>query len=179
MTVWAFSDESERGSLMLMAIVYVAPGQADEVRAAMRSLLLPGERRLHTAKESPRRRRVLLDAVSRLEVTASVLRYRRSFGVRHPAARRVLLESAVSAIVGAPAESWTLDDMSPAERSNDRNVIGHELARLDARQLLFDHRRSEGEPLLWVADAVCWAVGAGGDWRRRVERIVTVTDIRP
>jgi hypothetical protein len=24
------------------------------------------------------------------------------------------------------------------------------------------------EPLLWVADAVTWAVGAGGDWRRRV-----------
>ena len=28
------------------------------------------------------------------------------------------------------------------------------------------------EPLLWVSDAVAWAVGAGGDWRRRVEPMI-------
>jgi hypothetical protein len=45
--------------------------------------------------------------------------------------------------------------------------------------VVFDQRRSHTEPLLWAADALCWAVGIGGDWRRRVETVVTVIDIGP
>jgi hypothetical protein len=44
---------------------------------------------------------------------------------------------------------------------------------------VFDHRPSRGEPLLWAADAVAWAVGAGGDWKRRIDPVVTVADIGP
>ena len=31
--------------------------------------------------------------------------------------------------------------------------------------------------MLWVPDCVAWAVGAGGEWRRRVEPWVTVRDV--
>jgi hypothetical protein len=42
--VWAFSDESERSAVMLMAVVVLDPGAVAEARRALCSLLLPRER---------------------------------------------------------------------------------------------------------------------------------------
>jgi hypothetical protein len=33
--------------------------------------------------------------------------------------------------------------------------------------------------MLWAADAVGWAIGAGGDWRKRVTDIAAVRDLDP
>lgn len=43
----------------------------------------------------------------------------------------------------------------------------------------YDHRPAQAEPMLWAADAICWAAGAGGDWRRRIAGVLTVRDLRP
>jgi hypothetical protein len=41
-------------------------------------------------------------------------------------------------------------------------------------------RRVHEEPLLWVPDAIAWAVGRGGDWRRRAEPLLDkVVDLGP
>ena len=45
--------------------------------------------------------------------------------------------------------------------------------------MVYDHRLSSGEPLLWAADAVIWAIGAGGDWRRRVANIADIVRLEP
>jgi hypothetical protein len=70
---WAFSDESERGSLMLFGMMTVSTAEVVRARKELRALLLPGQRRVHTAKESPPRRRQLLDVVGGLDVEAIVL----------------------------------------------------------------------------------------------------------
>jgi len=31
---------------------------------------------------------------------------------------------------------------------------------------------SASEPLLWIADATAWCVGAGGDWARRIAPVL-------
>lgn len=56
---------------MLVGVVVVAPADVDAVRAALRGLLLAGQRRVHTAKESPRRRRVVLDTIARTDGLAA------------------------------------------------------------------------------------------------------------
>jgi hypothetical protein len=179
--VWAFSDESERANVMALAVVLVEPGVVDDARATLQSLLLAGERQIHTAKESPRRRRVLLDTVARIEdLSATVLRYRRPQGVRRVAARHLLVQAATGLVVGSGATTWTLDDQDPAQRTRDRASIAHALAGVDRRlHPTYDHRPAHTEPLLWAADAICWATGAGGDWRRRIAGIVAVRDLRP
>jgi hypothetical protein len=178
--VWAYSDESERANLMLLAVVLVPPAAVDDARTALRGLLLSGQRKLHTSDESDRRRRALLDTVARVEqLSAVVLRYRRPPGTNRVAARHALLVAATTVAVEAGVSAWTLDDLPPAQRDRDRDTIGHALQRLDARQLVYDHRRSHTEPLLWAADAVCWAAGAGGDWRRRISAILTTSDVEP
>jgi len=46
--------------------------------------------------------------------------------------------------------------------------------------LVFEHRQGSDEPMLWVADAVTWAVGAGGRWRQAVDAVVENTiELRP
>jgi hypothetical protein len=178
--MWAFSDESERAAVMLMTVVTVPPARVEIARATMRSLLLPGERRIHAAKESPPRRRQILDHIARSDqMAATVLRYRRLAGIDRVTGRKALIEATTNLVVESSVSLWTLDDIPPSQRSRDRNIIGHALARAGAHQIIFDHRRSHEEPLLWAADAICWAVGAGGDWRRRVQPIVTIVDVDP
>lgn len=38
--------------------------------------------------------------------------------------------------------------------------------------MTFEHLDSTAEALLWIADAVAWCYGQGGDMRRRIEPIV-------
>ena len=38
--------------------------------------------------------------------------------------------------------------------------------------LTFRHVAAHEEPLLWLPDAIAWAIGRGGDWRRRAEPLV-------
>lgn len=179
--MWAFSDESERANLILLAVVLIEPGAVDDARTALEGLLLAGERQVHTAKESPRRRRVLLDTVARIEdLSAIVLRYRRHQGVGRVAARHLLVQAATGLVVSSGITSWTLDDQDTAQRARDRASIAHALAGVDHRlHPAYDHRPAHAEPLLWAADAVCWAAGAGGDWRRRIAGVLTVRDLRP
>jgi hypothetical protein len=177
--MWAFSDESERADRMLLAVVLVSPGTVDEARATLRGLLLPGQRRIHISHESPRRRRALLDALARVEgLTGVVLTYRRPQGVDRIAGRHLLLRAAAGLVIGSGVTSWTLDDQEPVQQVRDRVSIAHALTGVDHHfHLVYDHRRSHTEPLLWAADALCWAVGAGGDWRRRVAVVVDVRDL--
>jgi hypothetical protein len=179
--VWAFSDESERANVIVFGVVLVPPGAVEPARTALRALLMAGERGLHTSDESARRRRVLLDTVARIEgLSAVVLRYHRPAGTGHVTARHLLLQAATGLVVGSGVSTWTLDNTDPAQRARDRASIAHALGGVDRRlRPDYDHRRSRTEPLLWAADAVCWAVTAGGDWQRRIATIVTVRDIRP
>ena len=69
---------------------------------------------------------------------------------------------------------------TPVQRDRDRTVITHALAGIDrVLRPTFDHRPSRDEPLLWAADAVCWAVGAGGQWREQIKAVLTVRTIGP
>ena len=35
--------------------------------------------------------------------------------------------------------------------------------------LVFEHRSGEQDPLLWVADGLTWAAGAGNHWRELID----------
>jgi hypothetical protein len=177
-SMWAFSDESERADRMLVGVVLVPTGALDAARAELRGLLLAGQRRIHTGDESPRRRRVLLDVVSGLDAAAIVLRLRRSAGTDRLEARRRLLAAACTEVCGCRVGAWILDDTDPAQRARDRRTIGTAHAGLDPEHRpVYGHQPGYTEPMLWAADALCWAVGAGRDWRRRVAAVVEVRDL--
>ena len=121
--MWAFSDESERGSLMLLGLLLVPAGAAHDARRELRSLLLPGQRRVHTSDESARRRRQLLDVVAGLDAAAVVFTMRRGADVRRVEARSRLLVAAVAEVTRRACGD--LDPGRPAPRSGCSRSSGH------------------------------------------------------
>ncbi len=126
--MWAFSDESERANVMLVTVVLVPSGAVNDARHTLEGLLLAGQRRVHTAKESPRRRRAILDAIAGIDgLGVVVLRYRRTAGVDRVDGRHLLLQAAAGLVVSSGATTWTLDDQEPVQRARDRASIAHAL----------------------------------------------------
>jgi hypothetical protein len=179
--VWAFSDESERANTLIVSVVVGSPPAIRRARTELQALLLPGQRRIHTSDESARRRRLLLDTIGRLDdVQATALCFRRPAGVTRVEARRMVLHVATELVAGQRVVAWTLDDQDPAQLARDRATIAGTLRQLQhSKPLTYDHRPSDTDSALWIADAVCWAVGAGRNWRRRIDPMLTVQRIRP
>jgi hypothetical protein len=175
--MWAFSDESERGSRMLLGLLVLPAGELAPARRALRGLLLPGQRRVHTAKESPRRRRELLDVVMGLELSAMVFELRRPARVHRVAGRERLLRAACGEVLARSVVMWTLDDQEPAHAARDRRTIEQSVSAQHG-PLAYDHRPARDELLLWAIDAIVWAVGARGAWAANV-RSVEVRAIEP
>ncbi|MEU8225845.1 hypothetical protein [Kribbella sp. NPDC048915] len=61
---------------------------------------------------------------------------------------------------------------SCSQDRQDERVIQPILNRRGVAQFTWLHSAPAAEPLLWAADATAWALGKGGDWRRRVNDIV-------
>lgn len=64
-----FVDESKSMGFTLAVAMFDERRLAD-ARKGLRSMLLPGQRRLHFTRESPARRRAILAALSRLGMSA-------------------------------------------------------------------------------------------------------------
>jgi hypothetical protein len=59
---------------------------------------------------------------------------------------------------------------------NNQRLIEFTRAAGCRETLRYEHRRAASEMLLAVPDAVAWCWAKGGDWRRRIEPVVT--DVR-
>jgi hypothetical protein len=169
MTLHAFVDESQRRGTYLLCIVLVAPDRLADARSAMRSLLESGQRSIHFTHESDRRRRRVLAAIAGLELEYWIV----SGTGPDIAVRPRLLTTAVQHLPAAGARRLVIESRAHRDAA-DR----HTLSSLRAAQLTYEHLLAHEEPLLWVPDAVAWAHGRGGDWRRRVQP-VRVLDIGP
>ena len=63
---FAFVDENKEG-IYRLGLVAIPDHAITEVRTAMKSLRLKGQRRIHMAKESDSRRKAIIDRILRLE----------------------------------------------------------------------------------------------------------------
>lgn len=163
----AFVDESERSGRYLMCAILVAHSNLATTRRALASLCLAGQRRIHLTKERPSRRRLILDRVSAMRLRARIHVSTSGKGARDACLRTLVPDLAslgVGRLVIEPIESLV---------THDKDVVYDALRRLDGLgRLAYEHVEARHEPILWAADAIAWAWGAGNDWRRRVTRVV-------
>lgn len=154
---WAFSDESRRGGVYVVAAVVVETTEVAAVRAEVKAFLRSNQRRVHMTHESRARRNQFLALVERVvdtthvvaaPIAGSPLAQVRDRAIRAMAA--ALLEDGVS--------SWHIEQMVPTIERRDRLAIADVLRRdPEGRKCVYDHRPAHDEPLLWAADAVAWA----------------------
>lgn len=76
---------------------------------------------------------------------------------------------------GAERQPGVLDDQEPVQAARDRYDISAVLG--PAATVVYDHRPSRDEPLLWAIDAMVWASGAGSEWSRRVSLLLTTQTV--
>lgn len=169
MPVHAFVDESVRNGRYLVASAVVEPTSIHQLRQSMCALLLPGQRELHFKKEKPVRRRQLADAVARLRVEVHI--YTRSYHREDEPARQVCLARLVRDLVARRAHRLIIDSRRAQDINDDRTLRQVLGPHPSSSALRYEHVDSASESLLWIADAVAWCHGAGGDWRRRVKPI--------
>ena len=174
----AFVDESFRDGRFLVTAVVVDPRDLRRLRTELRDLLLPGQRELHGAREKAPRRRQLIDHVAATGLRATI--YTVDCAPRgQEDGRQSCLARLVEDLMAAGAARLVLDSRGERDR-DDVRVLQRALSpHPSSTHLVYEHTFSQLEPLIWAADLVGWAHGAGGDWRRRVapavERVIDCT----
>jgi hypothetical protein len=171
----AFVDESIRGQRYLMACVLVQAQDLAHVRRSTTALVADGKR-LHFHQEIDSLRRSALELFATLPLSTHVVSCVRRHGVSEFAARDACLARLVGELQARDVPRLTIE--SRQDDSDDRRTIAR--VRQPAPILTFDHRHGQSEPILWIADAVAWAFGAGNRWAPQVEPIIErVVELRP
>lgn len=170
-TVHAFVDESARPPQYLIAAAIVEPSQVRLLRQSMRALLMPGQRELHFKKERPVRRRALADAVARLPVELCL--YTKSCRKPDEPVRQTCLVQLVGDLLARQAHRLVIDTRNEQD-IHDERTLRHLLGtHPSASRLVYEHVDSTSESLLWIADIVAWCFGAGREWRKRIDPVVS------
>lgn len=170
-----YLDESVRPGRYLLAAAETHTQGAAVVRRVLGDLVLPGQRRLHFKSESDARRRAILDSIVDLPVSVTVLICR---GVGEAASRRLLLAALTRNVQATQRESTLFIERVDGSVALDQAAISS--ARRRQPSLTWHHLGPHEDPALWVPDAIAWAVGAGGEWRRRAEPVVAqVSEVEP
>jgi hypothetical protein len=167
----AFVDESVRGQRYLLGCVLIEARSLAATRQAMDDLR-HARRRIHFHNESAKRRREILGVLVELPLTAVVHVSRIGHGRREFEARATCLAALVRRL-----QSMGVARLVIESRDDDRDdvaVIQRE--RVPEPRLVFEHRVPLDEPMLWVADAVTWAAGAGSEWRELIAPILPGVD---
>jgi hypothetical protein len=171
----AFVDESIRGRRYLMGCVLIEARHLTSLRVDVESLVLTGGR-VHFHNESSRRRRDILARFAEYPVSAFVVVCHRNHGVTEFRARELCLSTIVERLQSDAIPHLVVESRHD-DREDHRTVPR---ARRAEPPLIWEHRFGAEEPLLWIADGITWAVGAGAAWQQLIAPILSgVVELRP
>lgn len=171
MTSQAFIDESARRGTYLICVATCVARDLPVARRELRGLLLAGQRRLHFATESDRRRRLILSELGSLRLSSAIYT---AVHRDQPAARSAILERAAADLHGLKVGRLTIESRQGQDH-HDRAAIYRTLGPVHS--MTYRHVTAAEEPMLWVPDAIAWAFGRGGDWKRQLERLDLVAGV--
>ncbi|MFC8796707.1 hypothetical protein ACFT2C_03155 [Promicromonospora sp. NPDC057138] len=170
-----FVDESKQGDYLLIA-TRIAPAEVGRSRQTVRTLILPGQSRLHMKPERPARKHLILSTFERANLSATIFRAGASYKTQIDA-RLACLESLIrDATEHSDARLCLELDQTLVAR--DRRALTQLTKQYQCNDLEFRHERAAQEPLLAVPDGIGWAWARGGDFRRRAQpMVVDVIDV--
>lgn len=170
-----FVDESKtKGYTMVAALV--VPGDVASLRRNVKSLVLPGQRRIHFTKEQPERKRLILSQLTAFGAQSQVFHCATTSQVR---GRDACLTGIVAYAAQHSHTRIVIERDESIERA-DRQVLYREVRRHGLRDTLsYTLEAPHQEPLLWVADAIAWSYTKGGEWKRRADPLIAGITILP
>ncbi len=169
----AFIDESARAGQYLLAAAFLPTADLARATKAVREALPRGRKRTHLSSEGDQLRRQIIRAYVALEIPTSVVVVEHLRGDDHPARERCL-QALLPVFDQRRVRMVVLDSRGESRDHLDRSFLaGAQRTGRAHAELVYAHRGSRNEPLLWLPDAFAWAYGAGGTWRPMVADVVT------
>ena len=167
---FAYVDETQEGRYRL-SIISIDESKLDLVRAAVKQLRLPGQTRIHMAKESDRRRKHILQAILALDGWKAIV-------IESAPRRRVTVETRQELfLLAAQHPFWLELDQVIVEDSNERSRDKRTFAWLNKyskHAFTYKFEKPSQDAGLWVADIVGWSTAKGGNWRALLRGRLTV-----
>ncbi|MCC2336489.1 hypothetical protein [Cellulomonas wangsupingiae] len=166
-----FIDESMRSGYLLVAAV-VLPEDVAATRRGIKELVGRGQRRLHMVKESEPRKRLILQRLNDLNVSATLY----EAGPDHKtniARRHACLERLVIDVVETGGARLCLETAAGVDGRDQQQLIELTRRLRCHDKLTYEHAPASREYLLAAPDAIAWAWSKGGEWRRRAAPLVT------
>jgi len=151
--LWAFIDESKLRSYLLVAVIFDSRS-LPSARKYVRSLRLPGQRRIHFRNESPERKKQVASKLAKLpdEVICTESKNKVELDARKETLSQMFGELQRLGVARVVIER----DVSV--EAHDRRFIEMTLKMVGISTLEYRHEDPHYEPLLWVADALAWVV---------------------
>ena len=164
-----FVDES-KAKAYVMAIATIEGTKVEEARQALRALRIGGQTSLHFKRESARRRRTILASLVEMGWGAHIVSSKQS---RQDLARGECLSQVVAYASSVEARQTTLELDASVERF-DRQTLFQLVAQQSLQKSLpYQLVARPQEPGLWAADAIAWSYARGGEWRLRLEALLS------
>lgn len=157
----AFVDESYTDSTYTFGACLIEQRHMEHAREQMRSLLLPGQKKVHWTKESDKRRFAISDVVAGISMERIAIVREGSSHERHERQRRLCLAPMLRLIDAREVTAAWFESRNHRDDARDDVVVSALRSRFDlGAHLRVNHVFGSNEPLLWIADAICGAVEA-------------------
>lgn len=167
---FAFIDETQEGRYRLV-VVAIPESDVASAKSTLETLRLRGQKRIHMAKESDRRRRQIITALSGIPSWEAYV-------IESAPRRRITRETRQELfLLAAQHPFWSNLNLVIVEDSNERERDKKVLAWLNRYgSHRFDYRfeKPSQDQGLWLPDIVGWAVAKGGSWKTQLGDRVTI-----
>jgi hypothetical protein len=159
-----------------MGCVLVEARHLGPLRRSIEGLASGVAPRVHFNNDSDRQKRRVLDAIAEMPIEAFAVMCTKSHSTNEFQARAACVAEIVRQVQRREVANLVLE--SRQDDRDDERVISR--TRTREPMLVFEHRTARHECMLWIADAVTWAVGAGSPWRDRLgDSLTDVIELEP
>jgi hypothetical protein len=163
-----YIDETKERGCVLVATTHVAADTAALRKTLRRELVLPGQTRIHMAKESSPRRRKISDVMGR-HAPRSAAVYDAARRYPDPLVARQNCLQAVIDDIPAGMETLLVLDQDDSILHWDKEFLYNAIRLAGLTDTVrYRHQRARAELLLTVPDAVAWCWARGAPWRNRI-----------
>ena len=132
---------------------------ADDARAIAATLLRPSEQKAHWRKRTNHRRDEMISVLNELPIISVVSIRFSSHSEREERQRRKCFEQFIPMVVNLGVCKLVLESRGRREDKLDRDMFAamQSQGQIPSSEIRLDHMTGPGDPLLWLADALCGA----------------------
>ncbi|MFI5627543.1 hypothetical protein ACIA03_29070 [Nocardioides sp. NPDC051685] len=162
-----FVDETKTKDYVVAASTLL-PNNVGAARKALRGQLLPGQDRIHFAKEGNRYRHRVLGTMCELDVQVTLY----IAATRDErAGRAACLNAVLDDVIKDRAASLVVERDESLMKS-DLELISRRLYPVNDKPT-YRLEAPRAEPLLWISDAVAWCFQRGGEWTKACQPLIS------